>query len=109
MLPSGNTVAATDVPCTTNNSEIARPLVVSVRELEQHLGEEVDAIISVEIGGVNTGHTADAAANLSKVLLDADYAGRAIPEAQCITPAIFGESIAPIAATDFYGRKKVLS
>jgi len=83
--------------------EIVRPLVNSVRELEEHLGEEADAIISVEIGGVNTGHTADAAANLGKVLLDADYAGRAIPEAQCITPAIFGESIAPIAATDFYG------
>ena len=37
------------------------------------------------------------------MLLDADYAGRAIPEAQWITPAVFGESIAPIAATDFYG------
>jgi DUF917 family protein len=82
---------------------IERPLVTSVRELERHLGEEADALISVEIGGVNTGHTVDAAANLGKTLLDADYAGRAIPEAQCITPAIFGESIAPIAATDFYG------
>ena len=52
---------------------------------------------------MNTGHTADAAANLGKPLLDADYAGRAIPEAQCVTPAMFGKSMAPFAAVDYYG------
>jgi uncharacterized protein len=82
---------------------VRRPLVQAVRELEEHLGREADAIISVEIGGWNTPHTVDAAAHLGKLLLDADYAGRAIPEAQCVTPTMFGEAIAPIAAVDYYG------
>ena len=82
---------------------VPRPLVDAVHELEDYLGRQADAIISVEIGGVNTGHTADAAANLGKALLDADYAGRAIPEAQCVTPAMFGKSMAPFAAVDYYG------
>jgi DUF917 family protein len=102
IAPEAWTTESMEAECGVRR-EIERPLLTSVRELELHLGEEADAIISVEIGGVNTGHTADTAANLGKVLLDADYAGRAIPEAQCITPAIFGESIAPIAASDFYG------
>ena len=82
---------------------VARPLVDAVRELEAHLGVHVAAVISVEIGGFNTGHALDAAANLGIPILDADYAGRAIPEAQCITPTMFGESIAPMACVDYYG------
>jgi DUF917 family protein len=82
---------------------VERPLVEAVKELEEYLGRAADAIISVEIGGWNTGHAADAAANLRKTLLDADYAGRAIPEAQCVTPAMFGESMSPFVAVDYYG------
>lgn len=82
---------------------IPRPLVGAVRELEEHLGRQADAIISVEIGGWNSGHTVDAAANLGIALLDADYAGRAIPEVQCVTPAMVGEDMAPFAAVDYYG------
>jgi DUF917 family protein len=82
---------------------VERPLVEAVRELEEHLGRSIDAIISVEIGGFNSGHTVDAAANLGKTLLDADYAGRAIPEVDCVTPAIFGEQMAPFSAVDYYG------
>jgi uncharacterized protein len=82
---------------------VKRPLVQAVQELEQHLGRTVDAIISVEIGGVNTGCTVDAAANLGKLLVDADYAGRAIPEAQCVTPHMTGEDMVPLVAVDYYG------
>jgi uncharacterized protein len=88
---------------------VARPLVQAVEELERHLGRQIDALISVEIGGTNTTSIADAAANLGKPLIDADYAGRAIPEAQCITPAIFGESIVPLAAVDHYGDVSLVS
>jgi uncharacterized protein len=88
---------------------VTRPLVQAVQELERHLGRKIDGLISVEIGGTNTTSIADAAANLGKPLLDADYAGRAIPEAQCITPAIFGESIVPLAAVDFYGDVSIIS
>ena len=82
---------------------VLRPMVDAVRELEAYLGVDFAAVISVEIGGLNTGLALDAAANLAKPMLDADYAGRAIPEAQCVTPTIFGESIAPLACVDYYG------
>jgi DUF917 family protein len=82
---------------------VERPLVQAVEELERQLARPIDALISVEIGGTNTTSITDAAANLGKTLLDGDYAGRAIPEAQCITPSMFGESIVPLAGVDFYG------
>jgi DUF917 family protein len=82
---------------------VTRPLVQAVQLLEQHLGRPIDALISVEIGGHNTNSTADAAVNAGKTLLNADYAGRAIPEAQCVTPAMFGEAIVPLAGVDYYG------
>lgn len=83
--------------------KIERPLVAAVRELEAFSGEKVDAMISVEIGGTNTGLSLDAAANLGLPMVDADYAGRAIPEADCITPNMFGKPVWPMACVDHYG------
>jgi DUF917 family protein len=82
---------------------VERPLVAAVRELEAFTEKKFDAMISVEIGGINTGHAFDAAANLGLRMVDGDYAGRAIPEADCITPNIFGKRIYPIACVDYYG------
>lgn len=82
---------------------VERPLVQAVRELEGFLGRKADALISLEIGGINTGHALDTAANLNIPLLDGDYAGRAIPESTCITPNLFGKPIYPRVYVDFYG------
>jgi DUF917 family protein len=82
---------------------VERPLVLAVRELEGFLGEPIGAIISIEIGGINAGHALDAAANLGLPIVDADYAGRAIPEANCITPNLFGKPLYPRLLIDFYG------
>jgi DUF917 family protein len=83
--------------------KVERPLVAAVRELEAFTGKKFDTMISVEIGGTNTGLAFDAAANLGLRMVDADYAGRAIPEADCITPNIFGKRIYPMACVDYYG------
>jgi DUF917 family protein len=83
--------------------QVPRPLVAAVKELQSFTGRTFDTMISVEIGGINTGHALDAAANLGLPMVDADYAGRAIPEADCITPNIFGKPIYPMACVDFYG------
>jgi len=87
---------------------VIRPLVAAVQELEAHLGIAFDAVIPIEIGGNNTGQALDAAANLRKPLVDADYAGRAIPEVTCITPHLAGKSLAPLACCDYYGSRTVV-
>jgi len=83
--------------------KVERPLVAAVGELEAFTGKKFDTMISVEIGGINTGLAFDAAANLGLRMVNADYAGRAIPEADCITPNIFGKRIYPMACVDYYG------
>jgi len=83
--------------------KVRRPLVAAVRELEAFSGEKFDTMISVEVGVINTGLAFDAAANLGLRMLDADYAGRAIPEVDCITPSFFAKLIYPMVCVDHYG------
>jgi len=82
---------------------VRRPLGVAVRELEAFTRETFDFVISAEIGGLNTAAALDTAANLGLPIVDADYAGRAIPEANCTTPNLFGKLVYPMACVDFYG------
>jgi uncharacterized protein len=87
---------------------IQRPLVAAVRELEAHMGLTFDAMIASEIGGINTGLTLDAAANLGKPIVDADYAGRAVPESTCNTPFMAGKNVAPRACVTYYGDRVII-
>jgi hypothetical protein len=75
---------------------IERPLVAAVRELEALTGKAFDYVIPAEIGGINTGAAIDTAANLGLDIVDADYAGRAIPEATCSTPSLHGKPVYPM-------------
>lgn len=86
----------------------ARPMVEAVRELEDYLGKEIRGIVSIEIGGINTASVLDAAANLGKVMVDGDYAGRAIPELHATTPHVFGVQVLPWAFCDEYGNRLVM-
>ncbi|HZD03087.1 MAG TPA: DUF917 domain-containing protein [Actinomycetes bacterium] len=87
---------------------IQRPIVEAVRELEDYLGRPVAGLVSVEIGGINTGAILDAAANLGKTLVDGDYAGRAIPELQATTPHLYGVQVLPWALCDEFGNRLVI-
>jgi len=82
---------------------IERPLVAAVRELEALTGKEFDYVIAAEIGGINTGAALDTAANLGLEIVDADYAGRAVPESTCSTPSLHGKAVYPMVLVDFYG------
>jgi uncharacterized protein len=87
---------------------MARPLQEAILELESYLGEELAGIISIEIGGINGGAIVDAAANLGKVLVDGDYAGRAIPELTTTTPHLYGMPVLPCAFVDEFGNRLVM-
>ena len=79
------------------------PTVKAVLELECHLGLRFDVIVPIEIGGNNTGHALATAAALGKRVPDADFAGRAIPEATCVTPHMAGLAMTPMACANYYG------
>ncbi len=82
---------------------IERPIVEAVHDLENYLGKPITGLVSVEIGGINTGAILDAAANLGKKLVDGDYAGRAIPELHASTPHMYGVEVLPWALCDEFG------
>jgi DUF917 family protein len=87
---------------------LERPLAEAILELEDYLGRRIDGLVSIEIGGINTGAILDAAANLGRVLVDGDYAGRAIPELNATTPHVFGVEVLPWALVDQFGNRLVI-
>ena len=80
-----------------------RPLIRAIQHLEIRMGREADAIIPIEIGASNTAAALDAASRLSRIVVDGDYAGRAIPSFECITPTIHGDVRPPLVLADYYG------
>jgi len=87
---------------------ISRPLVKAVEELEKYEGITIEGIAPVEIGGGNTPGPLDVAVHLNKKMLDGDYAGRAIPEIEQITPVLFGKKLCPITCVDVYGNTSII-
>lgn len=87
---------------------VERPLVASIQALEQEIGKKVDAVCSIEIGGINTSAVLDAAANLGIVMVDGDYAGRAIPELHATALHLFGAQVLPWASVDEFGNAIVI-
>ena len=73
---------------------------LAVRRLEQRLGRTADALIGLEIGGLNSLLPVMAAARLGLPLVDADGMGRAFPELQMTTFNVGGVSCTPLAVTD---------
>jgi hypothetical protein len=87
---------------------ISRPLVKAIEELEEYKGINIEGIVPIEIGGGNTPGPLDAAAHLGKKLVDGDYAGRAIPEIEQITPVLFDKKLYPITCVDVYGDTSII-
>lgn len=70
---------------------------------EAHIGRQVDAIVSFEIGGGNSLIPLVAASARGLPVVDGDGMGRALPEAQMMTYAIGGISPTPAVAYDYAG------
>lgn len=73
---------------------------LAIRNLEKHLGRKAEAIMPIEIGGVNSTLPIMAAARLGLPIVDADGMGRAFPEIQMVTFSVYGCSATPIVVTD---------
>jgi Uncharacterized conserved protein len=84
------------------------PFVEAVRLLEDVLGVRCAGLVSIEIGGINTGAILSAAARLGIPLVDGDYAGRAIPELHATAPHVHGSQVLPFACVDHFGNEVII-
>ena len=84
------------------------PALTAVKDLQQHMGIAFDAVISGELGGWALADAFDVAAALGVPLLDADPAGRAVPEVQHSLLYVGGISITPQVITNEFGESIVV-
>jgi hypothetical protein len=71
-----------------------------VRLMEKYQGRKIDALMPIEIGGLNSMMPIVAAARLQLPLVDADGMGRAFPEIQMTSFNICGIACTPAAIAD---------
>jgi uncharacterized protein len=77
--------------------------VLSLQRLEQHLKKKAFATMPIEIGGINSTIPLVVGARLNLPVVDADGMGRAFPELQMETFAVYGVSGTPMAISNEYG------
>ena len=87
---------------------VKRPLIKAVQELEKYKQIKLGALIAGELGGSNTPAPLDTAARLNKVLIDGDFAGRAVPELIQATPCVKNKSICPLVMCDLWGNVNII-
>jgi len=79
------------------------PIVTAINRLASHVGAEFGATVACELGGENTAVAAYAAAMIDGALLDADAAGRAVPEITHSTYCLAGLSASPVVMANEFG------
>lgn len=82
--------------------------VRSFQVLEEYYGKEFYGVISTELGGENTADAFHVAALMGKPIIDADPAGRSVPELQHSTFYINDVPITPLAIATPFGDTAVI-
>ncbi len=77
--------------------------IASLRKLEAYLGRKAFATMPIEVGGINSTMPLVVGARLGLPIVDADGMGRAFPELQMETFAVYGVSGAPMVVSNEYG------
>lgn len=73
---------------------------LAIKRMEKYLGRKADALMPIEIGGVNSMLPIMAAARHGLPLVNVDGMGRAFPEIQMVTFNVYGVSCTPACVTD---------
>jgi uncharacterized protein len=87
----------------------SRNMARAVTLMEEYLGREFRAIMSVEIGGNNGIQPMMAAAHLNRPVVDADAMGRAYPEAQMTSFAVGDLKPWPLSMVDPRGIEGIVA
>jgi uncharacterized protein len=82
--------------------------VNAVLRLEAHLGRRADALIPFEAGGVNSTLPLLIGARMGLPVIDADGMGRAFPELQMETFAVYGVPASPMVVVNEWGDSVVI-
>lgn len=83
-------------------------IALSLEALEEYMGVDFHGLVSIEYGAGNTGEVMAVAARNNKYIVDADAAGRAVPELQFSTYYVTGQPITPLAVGTIYGDVAVI-
>jgi len=75
----------------------------AVKELGDYLGRPIGCLVAAELGAGNTPAPLVTAARLGAIIVDGDYAGRAIPDEMQGTPYLHGKHSWPFASVDRWG------
>lgn len=75
----------------------------AVESLEKFLGKKISGMVSIEYGGLNTAVALSTAAKLGRLIVDADAAGRAVPDLQFSTYYVNKVPIYPLAVANRIG------
>lgn len=81
---------------------------LAVKTLEEHLGVSIGTTVATELGGGNTAAALSVAAQLDLPALDADGAGRSVPDLQHSTYFVAGIPIAPMGIANKYGDTAII-
>ncbi len=76
---------------------------LAFKAMEEYLGKSFYGVLSTELGGGNTAEAFYVAAMLDKPMIDADPAGRSVPELQHSTYYLYGLPIHPLACANQFG------
>jgi len=81
---------------------------LAYKALEKYVGEEFYGVMSTELGGGNTAEAMYVGAWLDKFIIDADPAGRSVPEIQHSTFYINDLPATPLACANMFGDVAIL-
>ncbi|ABO48943.1 protein of unknown function DUF917 [Desulforamulus reducens MI-1] len=84
------------------------PSLRAFRAMEEYMGKEFYGVVSTELGGGNTAKAFYVGAMAGKYIIDADPAGRSVPELQHSTYYINNLPIAPMAVANEFGDVVIL-
>lgn len=83
-------------------------LEAAYRAMTRYFGREIGALMSIEIGGLNSVLPFALGARLGLPVIDGDCMGRAYPEIQLVTLTLYGHPAAPLTVADEHGNVAIV-
>ena len=85
------------------------PFLTAIEALEKVLGYEIKAVISTELGGMNTASAFYTGAMTDRIIMDGDPAGRSVPALQHSTYYLDNIPMCPMAVANKFGESAVFN
>ena len=83
--------------------------ILCMKQMEEYMGKELKAVISTELGGLNTATALYCGAMAGKLIADGDPAGRSVPGLQHSTYYLHDIPMCPISVMNKFGEGAVVT